>query len=149
MILTGNNLVMPKSPISLAKSLTGLTGEKLAEKLGVSATHLSRMGSNKRRITTEHIEKLAEISGKSVDEFYSLLGTHPADILEAQEALSGHSANDALLIDPNLFKKAYERARAIEQTMLGGRGSNADFAIILEQAYSDIAAQHAPVTEED
>ncbi len=139
LFLNGNNALMHKSPIKLAKELSGLTGERLAEELGISPAHLSRMGSNKRRITTDHIERLARVCGKSTEEFYKLLGTTPAEIEDAVEALSGHPADEPLMLDPVIFRKAYERAKSIEQTMLGGRGSNADFAVILEQVYADIA----------
>lgn len=130
---------MNKSPIKLAKKLSGLTGEKLAEHLDISPAHLSRMGSKKRRITTEHIEKLAAICGKSTDEFYQLLGASPSELEDATEALTGHPVDEPLMIDPVVFQKAYERAKMIEKTILGGRGSDADFAVILEQAYADIA----------
>lgn len=134
-----NNRVMNKSPIQLAKQLSGLTGEKLAEHLGVSPAHLSRMGSKKRRITTHHIEKLAAICGKTTEEFYQLLGTNPSQVEEAAEALTGHPSDERLMLDPERFKKAYARAKAIEQTMLGGRGSNADFAVIFDEVYADMA----------
>ncbi|MEP0233431.1 MULTISPECIES: helix-turn-helix transcriptional regulator [Roseibium] len=132
---------MNKSPIKLAKELTGFTGEKLAEALGVSPPHLSRMTSKKRRITTDHIEKLAAISGKTTEEFYQLLGTTPAEIEDMAEALTGHPTTAPLMLEPDIFKRAYDRARAIEETMLGGRGSNADFAVILEKAYADLTDQ--------
>lgn len=133
----GNNAVMHKSPIKLAKQITGYTGERLAEELGISAAHLSRMGNNKRKVTTQLIERLANVSGKSVEEFYRLLGTTPGEVEEAAEALSGHPAEEPLMLRPEAFKRAYERARVIEETMLGGRGSNADFAVIFEEVYSD------------
>lgn len=136
--LDGNNRSMDKSPIRLAKQLSGLTGERLAEELGISAAHLSRMGNKKRRITTEIIDKLAAICGKSSDEFYQLLGTDQQEVEEAAEALTGHPVDEPLMLDPELFKRAYERAKHIEQTMLGGRGSNSDFAVILEQTYNEI-----------
>ena len=134
----GNNRVMNKSPIRLAKQLSGLSGEKLAEELGISPAHLSRMGTKKRRITTETIEKLAAICGKSPDQFYQLLGTDPLAVEEAAEALTSHPVDEPLMLDPDLFKKAYDRAKHIEQTMLGGRGSNSDFAVILEQTYNEL-----------
>lgn len=136
-----NNGSMTKGPIKLAKELSGLTGEQLAEKLGISPAHLSRMNSRKRKVTTDTIDKLAAICGKTSEEFFHLMGQKPGDVESATEQLTGHDVDELLLINPDIFKKAYERARAIEQTMLGGRGSNADFAIILEQAYADIAEQ--------
>ncbi|WP_306147214.1 MULTISPECIES: helix-turn-helix transcriptional regulator [unclassified Roseibium] len=134
----GNNAFMHKSPIKLAKHLTGFTGERLAEELGISAAHLSRMSNNKRRITTDLIDRLARVSNKTPEEFYRLLGTTPGEVEEAAEALTGHPSDEPLMINPDAFRKAYERARTIEETMLGGRGSNADFAVIFEQVYSDI-----------
>ncbi|WP_420415092.1 helix-turn-helix domain-containing protein [Roseibium sp.] len=129
---------MHKSPIKLAKQITGYTGERLAEELGISPAHLSRMSNNKRRITTQLIERLAHVSGKSTEEFYQLLGTTQGEVEQAAEVLSGHPAGEPLMIDPDTFKKAYDRARVIEETMLGGRGSNADFAVIFEEVYADL-----------
>lgn len=134
----GNNRLMNKSPINLAKQLSGLSGEKLAEQLGISAAHLSRMGNKKRRITTETIEKLAAICGKTPDQFYQLLGTDPLSVEEAAEALASHPVDEPLMLDPDLFKQAYDRAKHIEHAMLGGRGSNSDFAVILEQTYNEL-----------
>lgn len=135
---TGNNGLMTRGPVQLAKELTGLTGEKLAEKMQISPAHLSRLARNRRTINSKHIEKLAEICGRTPEEFYRLLGTAPGDVEEAASMLTGRPHDEPLLIDPKIFKKAYDRAREIEKAMLGGRGSNEDFALILDQAYQDL-----------
>lgn len=139
LFLIGNNGDMHKSPFNLAKKITGFTGERLAEELGISAGHLSRMANSKRRISTEYINRLARVCDMTTEEFYRLLGTTPGDSDEAAEALVGHPADEPLMLDPIIFKKAYERAKAIEKTTLGGRGSNADFAVIFDEVYADFA----------
>jgi len=141
LFLFGNNKCMHKSPIKLAKQITGYTQERLAEELGISPGHLSRMSNSKRRITTDYIERLASVCDVTTDEFYRLLGTEPGDVENASENLVGHTANEPLVLNPSVFKKAYERAKAIEKTTLGGRGSNADFAVIFDEVYADFSEQ--------
>jgi phage repressor protein C with HTH and peptisase S24 domain len=61
---------MTKNPVKVAKELSGLKGEQLAERIGISAGYLSRLGSSKRAIKTDLIDKLAEVSGLTTADFY-------------------------------------------------------------------------------
>ncbi len=68
-----NNDSMTKNPIKAAKKISGLTGEQLAEKIGISASYLSRLGSKDRPVKTDLIDKLAEAVGMSSAEFYGVM----------------------------------------------------------------------------
>ncbi len=64
---------MTKNPIQVAKELSGLKGEDLAERIGISASYLSRLGSNSRSIKTQMLDKIAEALGMTTTEFYGYL----------------------------------------------------------------------------
>ncbi|MGH0004103.1 helix-turn-helix domain-containing protein [Pseudovibrio ascidiaceicola] len=66
---------MENNPIKVAKAITGLTGDELAERLDISPGYLSRMANNKRKVTTELIESLARICDLSLGDFYSAMAS--------------------------------------------------------------------------
>lgn len=133
---------MSKTPVALGMELTGMKGETLAEAMGISAPHLSRLKTGKSETSTKHIKRLAEICGVSETEFYAMMSGDTRAISDASaKAVAGVPADEKLLIDPHAFRKAYKRAKEIENELLGGRGSSRDFAVILHEIYQDLIAE--------
>lgn len=107
-----NNTAMTKNPIKVAKDLSGLTGEQLAEKIGISASYLSRLGSKNRSVKTDLLDKLAEVVGMSSAEFYSRL----ADNAEPMQGRDLPELKDRLKFARKKagFASAIEAAQALD-----------------------------------
>ncbi|WP_208996488.1 helix-turn-helix domain-containing protein [Pseudovibrio ascidiaceicola] len=88
---------MTKNPVKVAKELSGLTGEQLAEKIGISASYLSRLGSKGRSIKTDLIDKLAEAVGMSTAEFYGQISN---DSSSPERPAFSEKAQVASLLEP-------------------------------------------------
>lgn len=130
---------MVDTPIKLAKQLTGLTGEALAKRLGVSAPHLSRLANAKTPTSSRHIKKLAEICDISESEFYKLLGqSGEVAAEESGRKVMGVSPSELLLFDPEYFNLAHDEARRIDAKFAHGKSESMQFAKLQNAIYEFI-----------
>ena len=125
---------MGKTPVKLASDLTGLKGEELAERLGVSAPHVSRLKTGKSPTTTDHIKKLAEICNVSEQEFYSLLAGD-LDVRPGAGNFAGVAADEPLLVESELFELAFEEARNLDQRYANGHAKSSSVKRLLYAIY--------------
>ncbi|MFN3250092.1 helix-turn-helix domain-containing protein [Roseibium album] len=142
----GNNASMTKTPVQLAldlrkKSGVKMTGEELADKLGISAPHVSRLKTGKSDTTTGVIEKLAEICEISVSEFYRLLGSDGDVRSEAGQNVSGTVPDEPLLFKPPLFEIAVAETRRLDATYAKGQASQKNFNVLMHAIYKFIEAE--------
>lgn len=133
--LIENNALMSNTPVHLAKTLTGLTGEALAEQMGISAPHLSRLKTGRVPTTTDHIKKLATICGVTEQEFYSLLAGDEAVADNSSISVVGTTADEPLLFDGTLMNDALFSAREIDQKYTNGRSKSEHFNKLLYAIY--------------
>ena len=138
-----NNAYMSKTPVNLAKMLTGLKGEALADKMGISAPHLSRLNTGKSPTTTDHIKKLAEICDVTEKEFYALMAGDENVSSKAARAVVGSEADEPLLIKPDLMDEALDEARGIDRRHAGGLAKSENFKQLLNAIYKFIEAERS------
>ncbi|MEP1930766.1 MAG: helix-turn-helix transcriptional regulator [Roseibium sp.] len=130
-----NNTYMSKTPVNLAKLLSGLTGEILAEQMGISAPHLSRLNTGRSPTTTDHIRQLAKICNITEQEFYALMAGDGNVTPRAARAIAGSAAVEPLLIKSDIMDAALEVARQIDRDCTGGRAKTENFKPLLYAIY--------------
>lgn len=137
-----NNAYMSKTPVNIAKQISGLSGEALADLLGISAPHLSRMNTGKSPTTTEHIKRLAEICGVTEQEFYGLLAGDETVSNRAARAVVGKNADEPLLIKSAVMDPALEAARGIDRDYTNGKAKSENFKVLLKAIYDFLEAEN-------
>lgn len=136
-----NNAPMIKTPVKLAIEMTKCTGEELAEKLGISAPHVSRLRTGKSPTSTDVIAKLAEICGVSEPEFYRLLGGDTDVRPEASRGISGSEPDEPVLFKPALFDIAVEETRKLDAKYAKGAAQSKNFNKLMHAIYKFIDAE--------
>lgn len=138
---TGNNAHMSNSPVKIAKSISGLSGEELAAALGISAPHLSRLNTGKSKTNTDHIEKLAEICGISTEKFYALMSGDQSVAEDVTKTVTGTGSDQALLISSAVMDDALNEARDLDRKYAAGRAKSDNFKKLLFAIYTFIEAE--------
>lgn len=136
-----NNTHMSNSPVKIAKSISGLSGEELAAQLGISAPHLSRLNTGKSKTNTDHIMKLAEICGISVEDFYALMSGDKAVAQSVTPSVTGTAPDEALLISSAVMDDALNVARDLDRKFAAGRAKSDNFKKLLFALYTFIEAE--------
>lgn len=106
-----SNDQMAHNAIDVAKSLSGLTGERLAEVLDVSPAFVSRLKRGERRLNVDMLSRLAEACGVSMADFTGLMNSEgplprtpktqkPGKVETRQASLFGPAAPNARLLGP-------------------------------------------------
>lgn len=137
-----NNACMSKTPVNIAKEISGLSGEDLADRMGISAPHLSRMNTGKSPTTTEHIKKLAEICDVTEQEFYGLLAGDSSVSDRAARAVVGKNADEPLLIKSSIMDPSLEAAREIDRQYTNGKARSENFKVLLKAIYDFLEAEN-------
>ncbi len=144
-----NNAPMIKTPVKLAIELTDMTGEDLADKLGMSAPHLSRLRTGKSPTSTDVIAKLAEICGITVSEFYRLLGGDDEVRSQAARNVSGTEPDEPLQFKPQIFDLAVEETRRLDAKFANGQAQSRHFSALMHAIYKFIDAEGVDITSMD
>ncbi|MCV0429282.1 MAG: helix-turn-helix domain-containing protein [Roseibium sp.] len=141
-----NNARMIKTPVQLAIEIRKgsghkITGEELADKLGISAPHVSRLKTGKSATTTDVIAKLAEICEITESEFYRLLGSDGDVRSEAAQNVSGTEPDEPLLFKPALFEAAVAETRKLDAKYAKGQAASKNFNALMHAIYKFIDAE--------
>lgn len=144
-----NNAHMIKTPVKLAIELTDMTGEELADKLGISAPHVSRLRTGKSPTTTDVIAKLAEICGVTQSEFYRLLGGDENVRSEASQNVSGTEPDEPLQFKPHIFDLAVEETRRLDAKFARGQAQSKHFSALMHAIYKFIDAEGIDINSPD
>lgn len=139
--LVRNNAPMIKTPVKLAIELTDMTGEELADKLGISAPHVSRLRTGKSPTTTDVISKLAEICGITVSEFYRLLAGDEEVRSQAARNVAGTEPDEPLQFKPQIFDLAVEETRRLDAMFANGQAQSKNFSTLMHAIYKFIDAE--------
>lgn len=136
-----NNAHMIKTPVKLAIELTSFTGEDIADKLGFSAPHVSRLRNGKSATSTDVISKLAEICGITESEFYRLLGGDDSIRSEITQKLSGTEPDEPILYNQALFDLAVEETRRLDALYANGTAKSKSFSTLMAAIYKFLSSE--------
>jgi transcriptional regulator with XRE-family HTH domain len=135
-----NNAYMSKTPVNIALILSGLKGEDLADRMGISAPHLSRLKTGKSPTTNIHVQKLAEICGVTEQEFYRLMAGDETVSPKASRSVAGVDPDERLMFNSDWMEDALDAARSIDQKYANGRAKTEDFKPLLHAIYRFLEA---------
>jgi len=124
-----------RAPIKLAKELSGRSGIEIAALLDMDPIGLSKLDTGERTLSADLLHKLAKICGISDQAFEIALNEAADTATSLAVAFEKSKTGEPLLIDPEIYKEAYSKAKAVEKQMLGSRGANKDFGQILDDIY--------------
>ena len=88
---------MPETKILIGERIktlrkrAGLTQERLAERVGLDARHLSRLETGKHFPTLDSLERIAEVLGVELAEFFQFPGAETTEAL--RDYLAGFAQN--------------------------------------------------------
>lgn len=123
------------APVKLTKEISGRSGIEIAALLDMEPAQLSKLDTGEQKPSPDTLRKLAGICGLSEKEFQLALREASDTATSLAVAFENSKTGEPLLIDPEIYKQAYAKAKAVEKQMLGTRGSNKDFGQILDGIY--------------